>query len=738
MRIVAVARRVARWELDGRGAARGLRERSALIVELATARGARGHGEAAPLPGLSADTLDDAGRAVAALAARVPCDAGDGLDAFAALAAEIAPAAPAARFAIEAALLDALAAERGTTLAALLEAGVGAPGAPGLPPSAVVDHPGEARGAVAAGARALKLKVGPGGDLDRVRAIAAAAPGVRLRLDANRAWPRDAVRERLAALADLPVQYVEEPCAGAHALLGEALPVPIALDESLAGLAPEALEAALGAPGLGALVLKPTLLGLAGAALLAARARAAGVPAVATHCLESPVGRAACAALAEALAGSADAARAPAILTRAQALSFADVAALARTREATEAREVPEARGMHGSRRTPAARCVLATPTAETIAAIHAALAERRPIALLHPRLPAADLARRRAAVDSARLPAGAAVILFTSGSTGPGRGVVLSRDALDAAADASARHLGWRADDRWLLALPCAHAGGLAIAIRCLAARRPLVLAEDGDPLAPRLADATLASLVPAQLAALLDDPAWRPPPRLRALLLGGAAAPPSLLAAAAARGVPFLATYGMTETLGQVATMSPDRAGDPSAPLVALPGVALAAGAPAAPAPVRVRAPMLAPCYLDGAPIAPELVTADLGFLDGGGALHVVGRADDVIVTGGAKVHPLEVEAVLAATPGVRAACVFAVPDARWGQIVGAALAADPGFDLAAAAARWHAALPPPARPRRIALAANLPLSPTGKPDRRAAARLPHAELRYPRLPP
>jgi len=86
-----------------------------------------------------------------------------------------------------------------------------------------------------------------------------------------------------------------------------------------------------------------------------------------------------------------------------------------------------------------------------------------------------------------------------------------------------------------------------------------------------------------------------------------------------------------------------------------------------------------------------------------------------------------------VLAATPGVRAACVFAVPDARWGQIVGAAIEAAPDFDLAAAAARWHAALPPPARPRRLAIAAQLPLSPTGKPDRRAAALLPHAPLRY-----
>jgi O-succinylbenzoic acid--CoA ligase len=735
VKIVEVAHRRTRWELDGRGEARGVREREALIVQVKTARGARGHGEAAPLPGLSPDTLDDAARALDELAARVPLEVGDGLDAFADAAAGVAPAAPAARFAIEAALLDALAAERGATLAAVLDAAAGTPGYPGLPPSVVVDTAAEARRAASAGARALKLKLGPTGDLDRVRAIATAAPGIRLRLDANRSWPRDAVRDRLAALAaSLPprlasnLEYIEEPCVDSHELLGEPLAVPIALDESLAGLAaaaPDVLEAALGAPGLGALVLKPTLLGLAGALALAARARAAGVPAIVTHCLESPVGRAACAALATAVAGSGARANTPAIVTAAWTLTFSDAAAIA----AAPARQARREQPAHRDR---AARCIVAVPAIETIAAVHAALAERQPIALLHAELPAPELARRRAAVESARLPASAAIVLFTSGSTGPGRGVVLSRDVLDAAADASERHLGWRAGDRWLLALSLAHAGGLAVAIRCLAARRPVVLVPDGDPLAPRLIGCSLASLVPAQLAALLDDPAWRPPPRLRALLLGGAAASPVLLAAAAARGVPFLTTYGMTESLGQLATMAPTRAGDPSAPLIALPGVSIEAGTRSAPAPIRVRGPMLAPQYLDGAPIAPELATSDLGFVEDD-ALYVVGRADDVIVTGGAKVHPLEVEAVLAATPGVRAACAFGVPDERWGQIVGAAIAADPDFDLAAAAARWHAALPPPARPRRLAIAAQLPLAPTGKPDRRAAARLPHAPVRY-----
>jgi len=111
------------------------------------------------------------------------------------------------------------------------------------------------------------------------------------------------------------------------------------------------------------------------------------------------------------------------------------------------------------------------------------------------------------------------------------------------------------------------------------------------------------------------------------------------------------------------------------------------------------------------------------------------VVGRADDVIVSGGEKVHPSQVEQVLAATPGVRAACAFGIPDDRWGQIVGAALATDAAFDLAAAAARWAAALPAHARPRRVAVVRELPQLPNGKIDRAAARELDQETVLYPR---
>jgi O-succinylbenzoic acid--CoA ligase len=129
----------------------------------------------------------------------------------------------------------------------------------------------------------------------------------------------------------------------------------------------------------------------------------------------------------------------------------------------------------------------------------------------------------------------------------------------------------------------------------------------------------------------------------------------------------------------------------------------------------------------------------TGDLGrWRDG--RLEVVGRADDVIVTGGEKVAPAAVERVLAAQPGVRAACVVGLPDAEWGQVVAAAVVwnaatetgaptatpATPEPDAESLREAVRAALGRAAVPRRIVAVAELPLRGIGKPDRAAVARL------------
>jgi o-succinylbenzoate---CoA ligase len=407
-------------------------------------------------------------------------------------------------------------------------------------------------------------------------------------------------------------------------------------------------------------------------------------------------------------AAAASAGDRPAIITATATLTFADCARLA-----SELAPAPER---------------VATPTIETVLAIYRALETAQPLALLHPRLTGDELDRQRAAVRAAELARDRAFVLFTSGSTGRARGVVLSRDAILAAAHASAARLGWRDDDRWLLCLPLAHAGGLSIVVRCLVARVPIVLLEgDFEPARVhalvRDHRATLASLVPAQLSALVTG-GTHAPEHLRAVLLGGAAAAPALVASAVGAHWPVLPTYGLTETFGQIATAT-----SPGGPPIVLPGVTIIAGET-----LRVRGPMLATAYLDGTAIAPELVTADLGTIDGE-VLHVLGRRDDVIVTGGEKVHPLEIEAVLAATPGVRAACVFGLPDPRWGHVVAAALATDAGFSNAAALASWHATLPAHARPRRLAIVPSLPLLASGKLDRRTIAALSTVAVVYDR---
>ncbi len=361
----------------------------------------------------------------------------------------------------------------------------------------------------------------------------------------------------------------------------------------------------------------------------------------------------------------------------------------------------------------------VATHDDETVAAIRAALDAARPIALLHPKLPPEQLEAQRLAVENMSPANDDAIILFTSGSTGRARGVVLSRAAIEAAAEMTWQHIGGAGNaggnDVWLCTLPLAHAGGLSIIVRCRArrgARLRLAPACTPDVFDD---DVTLASLVPAQLADLLSDPTWCPPRSLRAVFLGGAAAPRSLVDRALARGVPVRPTYGMTETFGMVAT-----AHSPGGPLVPLPGVTLRAGTRGTPDLIRIGGAMLATRYLDGQRVEPELTTRDLGFLEDG-VVHVVGRVDDMIITGGHNVHPTEIEAVLSATPGVRGAVVFGLPDEHWGQVVAAALVVDARFDEVTALSHWHSSLPAHARPRRVAVVAALPRLPSGKLDRR-----------------
>lgn len=332
-----------------------------------------------------------------------------------------------------------------------------------------------------------------------------------------------------------------------------------------------------------------------------------------------------------------------------------------------------------------------------------------------------------------------------TSGSTGVARVVRLSRRAVLASADASARNLGWEDDDRWLLCLPLAHTGGLSIVIRTLIARRAMVLFEPGDAglleQAPALraalceCDVTLVSLVPTVFDRLLDI-GFRPARTLRGVLVGGAGCSPALAARAHAARIPLLTSYGLTETASQVVTRPyaqryqalPVHAGCVSSGH-ALDGVELRLDAAGR---IAVRTPSLFSGYV-GEEAGPHdaagwLLTTDLGFVDADGALFVRGRCDDVIVTAGENVDPLEVEAALRDLPDVAGACVFGVASERYGQVVAALIVTDDArlADAQVLAGCLHARLARHKLPRRILRVPALPLTASGKVDRRACAAL------------
>ena len=303
----------------------------------------------------------------------------------------------------------------------------------------------------------------------------------------------------------------------------------------------------------------------------------------------------------------------------------------------------------------------------------------------------------------------GTAVVIGTSGSTGAPKGVELSAAALRHSARASLERVGARPGERWLCCLPVTHVAGLAVLVRSLVSGTEPVLAERADAGTVAASGCAHVSLVPTQLQRLLRE-AGAPLAGFSSVLLGGAAAPAGLLDAARDAGVPVVTTYGMTETCGGCVYDG-----------VPLDGVR---------AEVRddgriwISGPVLFSGYRGGPPAPADgwFRTGDLGVLDAAGRLAVRGRADDVINTGGHKVVPGEVAAVLQTCPGVRDAAVVGQPDPEWGErVVAVVVPVDPGDPPALELLRLHVRerLPRYAAPSRVVMVDAVPMLPSGKHD-------------------
>ena len=298
----------------------------------------------------------------------------------------------------------------------------------------------------------------------------------------------------------------------------------------------------------------------------------------------------------------------------------------------------------------------------------------------------------------------GDALVVATSGTTGSPRGVVLTHDAVRASAVATSARLSVDPSrDVWLACLPLAHVGGLSVVTRAIVTGTPLMLHPgfDVDAVSSAAADgATLVSLVATALQRI--DPSW-----FRTIVLGGSAPPADL-------PPNVVTTYGMTETGSGIVYDG-----------VPLDGVDVRVDPSSGE--ITVRGPMLLRAYRDGAD--PKDVdgwfrTGDVGSLDAG-RLHVFGRLDDVIITGGENVWPDAVEAVLLSLPSVHEVAVVGRADDEWGQrIVAVVVPADPSAPptLDELRSTVKEQLGPWAAPRELQLAESLPRTALGK-VRRAA---------------
>lgn len=318
------------------------------------------------------------------------------------------------------------------------------------------------------------------------------------------------------------------------------------------------------------------------------------------------------------------------------------------------------------------------------------------------------------------------ALVVPTSGSTGTPKGAQLTAENLVASADATHQYLG--GPGQWLLAMPAHYIAGLQVLIRSLVAGvEPAwidlsrgfdinAFAAAAEELHRTAAgDRAYTSLTPMQLSKAMDSERGRDALGVfTAVLVGGAATHPNTLAQAAAAGINVVTTYGSSETAGGCVYNGH-----------ALPGTK-----------VKIhddRVILGGPTIAHGYRNAPEhdafrrpgwFITSDSGYLDGD-ELTITGRLDNIIDSGGLKLHPEVLERQILSVKGVDTAAVTSVPHQRLGQAIvaaftGTAAVADILEGLADAdVPRWQI-------PKDIKRVDRLPMTSSGKVDRRATASL------------
>ncbi len=315
-------------------------------------------------------------------------------------------------------------------------------------------------------------------------------------------------------------------------------------------------------------------------------------------------------------------------------------------------------------------------------------------------------------------------LMIASGGTSGRLKFARHDQDTLSAAVDGFSAHFDVSRVNA-VGVLPLHHVSGLMAWIRCAltggrfiasnwpeieAGRRP-AMGDGGE---------WFLSLVPTQLQRLLAQPetiGWLR--RFRAVFLGGGPAWPALLERAAEARVPLAPSYGLTETAAMVATLQPREflAGARSSGAT-MPHARIDVTGEGT---LRIAGESVFRGYFPEWRTERNFTTDDLGCIDGLGHVQVMGRRDGIIITGGKKVQPAEVETALRATGEFDDVAVLGVPDSEWGEMVVACYpAAARAPDLARVAEALAVQLAPPARPKRYVALAEWPRNAQGKLNR------------------
>lgn len=334
-------------------------------------------------------------------------------------------------------------------------------------------------------------------------------------------------------------------------------------------------------------------------------------------------------------------------------------------------------------------------------------------------------------------------LLVFTSGTTGGPKAAVHSQANLLANMRIASAVQGITADDRVLTVLPLFHVGGLCIQTL------PALYAGAQVLLQPRFGAQecleaiaqqrpTLTLQVPATMKALIEHPQWQGTDlsSLRAVWAGSSLLPAELIAAFHARGLPLCNVYGSTETGPFSIALGPQHAMDHVG----------SCGWPAPEVEVRladeqqgvgelwIRAPNVVRHYWPDQPARDAegwFHTGDLARRAADGSYSIVGRAKDLIISGGENIHPGEIEDALAAHAAVAECAAFGLPDAQWGEIVAVAVVLRPGAAADEEGMKAHLAqrLARYKLPRRWCWLDALPKTALGKVQRAALAKLAEA---------